>query len=420
MINKSEIKPLEQFNFSNGKSHYFEALNCTFWDSDNIIQKKYKSLKNENQKDSNINENIIAESHKTLLNYKSKSEYLRYLMIEYTLSQPNNLSKLYEIYYSIIFPYYLFLLRNEANEDLYYLILDYINFSFNFYERNNLKNSFEIDAVSDIILSVNGIEIQIVNNKEKIQIIPFVNHDLELIYTLIIYMAKIKKINDNNRKELKKVNEINQNLKNTNITTINEKNIENLYILNNVDISKLKILSSDNFVPKGIIFSTYISLECNKNSLDRYLLLGRRYIYLFKSEYLKELLYIIPITAGFTIIEFEEIYQKIRFKSGIKEFIFYIYQKEPYNKFMNELIDILNGNKEDIFGKDDIFKCSKSIYEDKIMGGIFENTPIYKKNQKDLKKLEDKLNELKNIKNEIEKDCYITEIINQKIKEDHQ
>ena len=341
-------------------------------------------------------------------------------MIEYTLSQPNNLSKLYEIYYSIIFPYYLFLLRNEANEDLYYLILDYINFSFNFYERNNLKNSFEIDAVSNIILSVNGIEIQIVNNKEKIQIIPFVNHDLELIYTLIIYMAKIKKINDNNRKELKKVNEINQNLKNTNITTINEKNIENLYILNNVDISKLKILSSDNFVPKGIIFSTYISLECNKNSLDRYLLLGRRYIYLFKSEYLKELLYIIPITAGFTIIEFEEIYQKIRFKSGIKEFIFYIYQKEPYNKFMNELIDILNGNKEDIFGKDDIFKCSKSIYEDKIMGGIFENTPIYEKNQKDLKKLEDKLNELKNIKNEIEKDCYITEIINQKIKEDHQ
>ena len=420
MINKSEIKPLEQFNFSNGKSHYFEALNCTFWDSDNIIQKKYKSLKNENQKDSNINENIIAESHKTLLNYKSKSEYLRYLMIEYTLSQPNNLSKLYEIYYSIIFPYYLFLLRNEANEDLYYLILDYINFSFNFYERNNLKNSFEIDAVSNIILSVNGIEIQIVNNKEKIQIIPFVNHDLELIYTLIIYMAKIKKINDNNRKELKKVNEINQNLKNTNITTINEKNIENLYILNNVDISKLKILSSDNFVPKGIIFSIYISLECNKNSLDRYLLLGRRYIYLFKSEYLKELLYIIPITAGFTIIEFEEIYQKIRFKSGIKEFIFYIYQKEPYNKFMNELIDILNGNKEDIFGKDDIFKCSKSIYEDKIMGGIFENTPIYEKNQKDLKKLEDKLNELKNIKNEIEKDCYITEIINQKIKEDHQ
>ena len=415
MINKSEIKPLEQFNFSNGKSHYFEALNSTFWDSDNIIQKKYKSL--ENQKDNIINENILVESHKTLLNYKSKSEYLRYLMIEYTLSQPNNLSKLFNNYYSIIFPYYLFLLRNEANEDLYYLILDYINFSFNFYERNNLKSSFEIDAVSDIIMSVNGIEIQIVNNKEKIQIIPFVNHDLELIYTLIIYMAKIKKINDNYRKELKKVNEINQNLKNTNITTINEKNVENVYILNNVDISKLKILSSDSFVPKGILFSTYVSLECNKNSLDRYLLLGRRYIYLFKSEYLKELLYIIPITAGFTIIEFEEIYQKIRFKSGIKEFIFYIYQKEAYNKFMNELIDIIDGNKENIFVNDDIFKCSKSIYEDKIMGGIFESTPIYEKNQKDLKKLEDKLNELKNIKIEIEKDCYINEIIKQKIKE---
>ena len=411
MINKAETKPLEQFNFSNGKLHYFESLNSKFWDSDNIIQKKYKSLKAENQ-----NENILEESRQTLLNFKLKSEYLRYLMIEYTLSQPNNLNILSEKYYSIVFPYYLFLLRNETNEELYYLILDYINFSFNFYEKNNLKNSFEIDAISDIIILKNGLEIQLVNNNEKIQITPYVLHDVELMYTLIIYMATIKKRNDNYKKELKKVNEINQNLKNTNITTINEKNVENEYLLNKFDISKLKILSNDSFVPNSIS-STYISLEYNKNSLDRYLLLGKRYIYLFKTELLKELISIIPLTAGFTIFEFEELFQKIRIKAGNKDYVFYIYKKEVYDEFREKLVDVLDGNNEDIFDNDDIFKCSKALYEDKIMGGVFENTPIYEKNQKDMKELEDKLIELKKIKTEMEKECYINEIIKQKIKE---
>ena len=109
------------------------------------------------------------------------------------MSQPNNLNILSENYYSIVFPYYLFLWRNEANEELYYLILDYINFSFNFYGKNNLKNSFEINVVSDIIILKNGLEIQLVNNNEKIKITPYVLHDVELIYKLIIYMATIKK-----------------------------------------------------------------------------------------------------------------------------------------------------------------------------------------------------------------------------------
>ncbi len=65
MINKIETKPLEKFNFSNGKLHIFESLNSKFWDSDNIIQKKYKSLKIENQ-----NENILEESLQTLFIYR--------------------------------------------------------------------------------------------------------------------------------------------------------------------------------------------------------------------------------------------------------------------------------------------------------------------------------------------------------------
>ena len=422
MSNKADIKPLELFNFSNSNCHYYEALNSTFWDSDNIILKKYKSIKNEIEKGSednnnNITEKLLIESHKTVLNYKLKAEYLRYLMIEYTLSQPNNLNNLSDNYYSVIFPYYLFLLRNDSNEELYYLILDNINFSLNFYDKNNLKNSFEINAVSDIFLNLNQITLEIVNVKEKVNIIPYINQNTDLIYILIIFMAKIKKRKDNYRKELKKVNEINQNLKNKNIETIGEKsNVEN-YLISKIDISKLKILSNDSFVPKGIILSTYISLEYNKDSKDRFLLLGRRYIYLFKTELLKEFISIIPLTAGFTIIDLEDPFQKIRVKAGLKDYIFYIYQKETYNKFRENLIYILEGNKEEIFDKDNIVKCSKAIYNDKIMGGLFENTPFYEKSQRDNKIMENKLNELKNIKNEIEKDCIMNESFNQQIKE---
>ncbi len=43
------------------------------------------------------------------------------------------------------------------------------------------------------------------------------------------------------------------------------------------------------------------------------------------------------------------------------------------DEFREKLVDILDGNNEDIFDNDDIFKCSKALYEDKIMGGVFYN-----------------------------------------------
>ncbi len=43
--------------------------------------------------------------------------------------------------------------------------------------------------------------------------------------------------------------------------------------------------------------------------------------------YLKELISIITLTAGFTIFEFEEFYQKIRIKAGNKDYFFLIYKK---------------------------------------------------------------------------------------------
>jgi predicted patatin/cPLA2 family phospholipase len=71
-----------------------------------------------------------------------------------------------------------------------------------------------------------------------------------------------------------------------------------------------------------------------------------------------------------------------------------------------------------IFYKDDIFKCSIAFKNDKKMGVVFENTPSYEKNKKDFENLKNKLNELKNIKKEIEKESSENEIIRKMIKEE--
>ena len=394
-ISTEKIKPLEFFNFAKKKNHFYEALNATFLDSDNIISKNYKIIKIKNHKNSDNNNNIyndkideqlIDESFKSLLNSKRKMEYLRYLMIEYTLSQPNNLNDLLDNYYSLIFPYYLFLLKYEVNDDLCYLILDYINFSIIIFdEKNTLKNNIELNAIIDIVLFLNQIEIEVSNYKEKIIIIPYINTHIELIYSLILFMVIIKKKEDKfkNENELKKENEINENVNKRNLQIIDEKKIGTIYFINQFDISKLRYLSNDSFVPRGIIKSTYISFEMNKNANDRFLLLGRRYIYVYKSDLLKELNNIIPLIAGFTIIDCEDIYQKIRIKVGNRDFTFYIYEKKEFNEFREKLFDVIEGNyDDDIINNDDIIKCSKAFYDDKVMGGIFENTPFYEKNQK--------------------------------------
>jgi hypothetical protein len=338
-------------------------------------------------------------------------------MIEYTLSQPSNIEQLVNEYYSIIFPYYLFLLNNESNEELFYCILDFINLTINIYDKNSKKNSLEINSISDINVKFGSIIIETVNFNQQVTLTPKIIQHLEILYLLLIYMALVKNKIDSYQKEIKKVNEINQNLVKKDIKTLQEKISGNNSYFNEIDINKFKLITNDGFVPKGILISLHISFEHNKKTPDRFLLLGRRYIYLFKNESLKELNAIIPLSVGFTIIEFIDDFQKIELRAGMIYYNLYVYERNNYEEFKEKLIDIIEGNKENIFEKDDLFKCSKAIYDDKILGGVLENTPIFDKNQKDVEMLNKKLKDIINIKKEIEKECFTNEVITKQIEE---
>ena len=418
MSTKNVNNLLEVYNFTNKNFHYMEAINATFWDTENIISKKYKKIKDSSESDNDEEKiKIIEESYNILLNNNSKLEYYRYLMIEYTLSQPSNIEQLVNEYYSIIFPYYLFLLNNESNEELFYCILDFINLTINIYDKNSKKNSLEINSISDINVKFGSIIIETVNFNQQVTLTPKIIQHLEILYLLLIYMALVKNKIDSYQKEIKKVNEINQNLVKKDIKTLQEKISGNNIYFNEIDINKFKLITNDSFVPKGILISLHISFEHNKKTPDRFLLLGRRYIYLFKNESLKELNAIIPLSVGFTIIEFIDDFQKIELRAGMIYYNLYVYERNNYEEFKEKLIDIIEGNEENIFEKDDLFKCSKAIYDDKILGGVLENTPIFDKNQKDVEMLNKKLKDITNIKKEIEKECFTNEVITKQIEE---
>ena len=418
MSNKSE-NLLELFNFTSKKWHYLEIVNGSFWDSENTIIKKYKKIKEKldsEEDDNNEKKEILEESYKVLLNNHKKMEYFRYLMIEYSLSQPYIIDQLINDYYSIIFPYYLFLLRNETNEDFLYCILDYINLSINIYDKNGIKNSFEINEISEIKIEDNMIIIEILNMTQQIELIPQIIDHLDILYLLIIYMAKIKNKRDSYQNDIKKVNEINQNLSKKDIRTLDKKVKENNNYFKEIDISKFNLIPNDCFVPKGIIYSNNVSLE-HKQIPDKFLILGKRYIYLFKDETLKDLIIIIPLCVGFTIFDFDNDYRKIDVRSQNKLYSFYINDEKLYEEFKDNLIDIFEGNQENIFEKDDILKCSKAIYDYKILGSLLENTPIFDKCIKNIEKLNKNLVDLSKIKNEIKKEFLINEAISKELEE---
>ena len=392
------------------ETHYFEELESSFWDSENIMTKNYKAKKEKikEEKDAEYNIESTENAYKILLNSKTRQKYCQFLMYQYTLSQPLNMNLLIEKYYSIIFPYYLFLLKSEK-EDNKYIILDNINFSVNFYEKNALKKSFEVDTIEDLKLKSNEncLKIKIIKNKNEIILTPQIEEHLYLMYALIIFMGIIKKKKDNWKKDQSKVNEINQNLVKETIKTIFDGN-KNLN--QKIDEFKLLILSNDSFIPKGIKYSTYVE-DKNSSIQNKYLIIGNSYIYFFKDEEMKEILNIIPLIPGTTMFEFYEKERNIKIIIGNKEYNLYFNENESYNNILKIIMNISEGEDE-LLEEEDLDKVSEFLYNDKIMGGDLKNTPLFCKSDKDIVLLDIKIENLKRAKINAEEKGLIYHVIN--------
>ena len=410
MAEKKRESLLDLFKFKDIDHHYFEELESSFWDSENIMTKKYKAKKEKVKEDKSLEFDIesIENAYKILLNSKTRQKYCKFLMYQYTLSQPINMNLLIEKYYSIIYPYYLFLLKSEK-EDNKYIILDNINFSVNIYEKNGLKNSFEVDTIEDLKLKSieNCLKIKIIKNKNEIVLTPQIEEHLYLMYALIIFMSIIKKKKDNWKKDQSKVNEINQNLVKETIKTIfdNNKNMNQ-----KINDFKLLILSNDSFIPKGIKYKTYVE-DKNSSIQNKYLIIGNSYIYFFKDEEMKDILNIIPLIPGTTMFEFNEKEKNIKITLGSKEYNLFFNEAESYNNILKVVMNISQVDDE-LLDEEELDKVSEFLYEDKIMGGDLKNTPLFCKSDKDLALLEIKIDNLKRAKQTAEEKGLIYQSIN--------
>ena len=402
---------LEQFEFKIFDLHYFEELESSFWDSENIITKKYKAkrekiLKKEIEGDTES----LEKAYKILLTTKTRKQYCKFLMYQYTLSQPLNTDLLIEKYFSIIFPFYLFPLKCEKDENKY-IVLDNMNFSINYCEKNTLKNSFEVDTIEDMKLNIreNNLKIKIIKTKNDIIFNPQIEEHLQLLYALILFMGLIKKKKDNWKKDKTKVNEINQNLVKETINTIFDANDA---IKHKINEFKLLTLSNDSFVPKGIKFFSYIT-DKPKGGLSskKFLVLGSSYIYLFKDQEMTDILNIIPVISGVTMFEFYENNKNIKIYIGLKEYNFVLDDSKSFNIIRKIVIDISEG-EEELFDDEDLLKVSESLYNDKIMGGELKDTPLFCKSVKDLTFLNLKIENLSRAKKRAEE----KEVIFQTIK----
>jgi hypothetical protein len=293
-------------------------------------------------------------------------------------------------------------LKNEKEENRY-IVLDNMNFSVNYYEKNSLKNSFEVDTIEDMKLNnaENNLKIKIIKSKNEILLIPKIEEHLQLLYALIIFMGIIKKKKDNWKKDQSKVNEINQNLVKETINTIFDAKTNLSEIIKDF---KLLALSNDSFVPKGIKYYTYIQDKSKNNSsiTNKFLVLGSSYIYLFKDQEMRDILNIIPLSPGMTMFEFIEKDKNMKIFIGQKDYNFFFDNIESFSKVQNIVISISEG-EEDLFDDDDIIKVSESLYNDKIMGGKLTDTPLFCKSKKDLAILELKIENLKRSKQRAEK-----------------
>lgn len=410
MAEKKRESLLDLFKFKDIDHHYFEELESSFWDSENIMTKKYKAKKEKVKEDKSLEFDIesIENAYKILLNSKTRQKYCKFLMYQYTLSQPINMNLLIEKYYSIIYPYYLFLLKSEK-EDNKYIVLDNINFSVNIYEKNGLKNSFEVDTIEDLKLKSNEncLKIKIIKNKNEIVLTPQIEEHLYLMYALIIFMSIIKKKKDNWKKDQSKVNEINQNLVKETIKTIfdNNKNMNQ-----KINDFKLLILSNDSFIPKGIKYKTYVE-DKNSSIQNKYLIIGNSYIYFFKDEEMKDILNIIPLIPGTTMFEFNEKEKNIKITLGSKEYNLFFNEAESYNNILKVVMNISQVDDE-LLDEEELDKVSEFLYEDKIMGGDLKNTPLFCKSDKDLALLEIKIDNLKRAKQTAEEKGLIYQSIN--------
>ena len=373
-MKKKEQIILQFQNSSIPSKRVYKELDSSFWDTENIINKKYKAKKETIPPKNTELLQLIEFAIDTIQNSELKFQYLHRLFFQYISSQPNSLYQLSSKYNSIVYPYFMFSLNSP---DYHYVIINFIDFTIEIYsEKNEIIRSIEIESILKIQKDEDGIIIMVPEEKNNIIVLPpEVTQQVNLLYVLIMFMGQINERNKSLKSQKTIVQEVNQNLiykKHDSITK------EKVVIEEKFDISKLKLLDNDMFVPKGIKLSSYVFLDKAKknNEYDRFITLGISFLIIFKDETMSLMLKIIPIFSSYVIFDYNPKTMNIIVKTKKENISLFFPNEAAFNLFKETIEDIKEGKCKEEITLDDLENiCFKSV-NNSIESNITEETVV--------------------------------------------
>jgi len=307
---------------------HFNVLQVTFWDTKETIAKNYESLlkileennskPQDEQQNYGLTKESLTQSYKIITDETERENYLSFLKYYYFLSEPISLQQLKKNYYNKIFPFYLFTIKIKERPQICDLTIDFISKKVTIKYKDKLHYLIK----GDDIITVNkkfGMEIILMvkneqkdkkpneKNKQKnefkeIEFEPEISQQIDIIYTLISYLAK--NIEDNN-----------------------------FY----------SILQNDVYRPCGIILRSKILKEHRTKILgkdDRYAVLGPSMVIIYKNEEMTDVRNVLPIFPFLMRVIFVEKEKKITFKYPNREQSLSFYDSENFIMWQTALKEI--------------------------------------------------------------------------------
>lgn len=230
-----------------------------------------------------------------ILLLKKKAKYLRFLYLNYSCSQPQSLEKLIKDYNCLVFPYYTFQTyypKTSTDDccDIRVLVLDFVNFTLTFYNKNEIDKVFLIDTINEVDEGHLKDEIDLTTNNDVFSFNILIKSQKSLILHLISFMQKTQ--SDKAKDPTVKNKIVEKNLSLNFNYKLNFTNSTNRNLINPADeslnrlkyLNELKMLENELYMPCGYILKNEGYKVGKKTSLKkkRYLLLGTTNLLIFK------------------------------------------------------------------------------------------------------------------------------------------